>query len=564
MKLSAIQRDQLLRKASEETYDLIIIGGGITGAGIALDATLRGLKCILFEMQDFSAGTSSRSTKLVHGGLRYLKQLEFGLVREVGLERAVVYNNARHVVRAEKMLLPIIKNGSLGKLSSSLALSVYDFLADVEKSERRKMLSKKETLQAEPLLEESKLLGGGLYYEYRSDDARLTIEIMKTAAENGAKCFNYTKVTDFLYDENQDVISGVSISDIKSGENFQFKAKKIVNAAGPWVDKLRKIDGVVSGKRLQLTKGVHLVIEREKLKIQQATYFDVGDGRMIFAIPRNEIVYLGTTDTVYTNQIERPKVTSNDVSYILAACNRMFPSAQLKTEDVISTWAGLRPLIYEEGKSASELSRKDEIFYADSGLISIAGGKLTGYRKMAERIVDIVAKQLETETQVKYKACATELQKLSGGDFNCEKCLTKTLKETTEKLETFGLKEKFAKNLVFRYGSNCPGIIEKLEQIDNQHTNYSPKEKLILAELHYCVENEMVGTLSDFLVRRTGRLYFERQTILDHIEILNSELGLLLNLSESEKQMDLEEFQQEYDEVLQFHNKNIDEAVSTN
>lgn len=561
MKLSALNRTKNLANLSSQNFDLIIIGGGITGAGIALDASLRGLKCALFEMQDFSAGTSSRSTKLVHGGLRYLKQLEVSLVREVGLERAIVHRNARHVVRAEKMLLPIVKNGSLGKFSSSVGLAVYDFLADVKKSERRKMLSKKATVNAEPLLEKENLIGGGLYFEYRSDDARLTIEIMKSAVKHGAVCFNYTKVEDFIYkkdENNDDVIAGVKISDLINEKQLEISAKRVVNAAGPWVDKLRNIDGSLEGKRLQHTKGIHLVFDKEKLPVQQANYFDVGDGRMVFAIPREEIVYVGTTDTIYTAQIARPKVSKADVDYVLTAVNKMFPSANLKAEDIISTWAGLRPLIHEDGKSPSELSRKDEIFYSDSGLVSIAGGKLTGYRKMAERTVDVVVKSLKKQENLTFAACATEKERLSGGDFNCEKCLAKEIKATAEVLANYNLSEQKANRLVFKYGSNTAKVLEKLENLNAKYANLPTDEQLMIAELHYGIENEMVCNLSDFLVRRTGRLYFERPIIAKHLANLNTVLAETFAWNEAQKQASLADFMQEYDEVLTFFDKAVD------
>ncbi|MCL4118077.1 UNVERIFIED_CONTAM: hypothetical protein GTU68_062691 [Idotea baltica] len=558
MNLSAKNRSKLLQACKKETFDLIIIGGGITGAGIALDASLRGLKCALFEMQDFSAGTSSRSTKLIHGGLRYLKQLEIGLVREVGLERAIVHRNARHVVRAEKMLLPIIKNGSLGKFTSSIALSVYDFLADVEKVERRKMLSKHQTQKAEPLLNKENLLGGGLYYEYRSDDARLTIEVLKSATKHGAKCFSYTKVEDFTYSNETDTINGIVVNDLINQQKITINAKTVVNAAGPWVDKLRGIDGTVMGKRLQLTKGVHLVIEKETLPVKQACYFDVGDGRMIFAIPRNKVVYIGTTDTTYTAQIARPKISEADVLYILAAANKMFPTANLQVTDIISTWAGLRPLIHEDGKSPSELSRKDEIFISDSGLISIAGGKLTGYRKMAERTVDEVVKELEKTESNSFKQCATENELLSGGKFKDEAEFKALIQKITKQIASIDLTEADAANLVGKYGSNSPKIITILTGLSHDYNHYSSNLKLLVAELIYGVEHEMVLTLSDFIVRRTGRLYFERPEIIEYVEVLNSELATLLSLTAEQKNQSYTEFITEYNEVLEFHKEPID------
>ncbi|MEM6725751.1 MAG: glycerol-3-phosphate dehydrogenase/oxidase, partial [Bacteroidota bacterium] len=285
--LSALSRQERIQQLQKETFDILVIGGGITGAGIALDAAARGLRTALVEKEDFAWGTSSRSTKLVHGGLRYLKQLEIALVREVGLERAIVHQNAQHIVLPERMLLPIVEGGTLGKYSSSIGLKVYDWLAGVDRTEQRKMLSKKETLKAEPLLKEEGLKGGGIYYEYRTDDARLTIEVLKTAAEYGALPLNHAKAKGLLYDE-QGQVHGAQIHDEIGTTEFEIQAKIVINAAGPWVDELRQLDKEgVSGKRLHLTKGIHLVVAKEKLPIQQAVYFDVEeDNRMIFAVPR--------------------------------------------------------------------------------------------------------------------------------------------------------------------------------------------------------------------------------------------------------------------------------------
>jgi glycerol-3-phosphate dehydrogenase len=490
-------RTNTIQTIANQEFDLLIIGGGVTGCGIALDAALRGIKTLLVEKNDFASGTSSRSTKLIHGGLRYLKQLELKLVKDVGSERAIVYNNAMHIVRPEKMLLPIIKNGSLGKNSSSLGLLVYDILAGVKKKERRKMLSKEETLSHEKLLNESKLTGGGLYYEYRTDDARLVIELAKSAIHEGATCLNYAKAESFIY-SNEGLITGANIVDTITGNSFIVKAKTVVNACGPGVDLVRKSDQSLFGKRLQLTKGVHVVFPYEKMPLQQAVYFDVEDGRMIFAIPRDGITYVGTTDTVYNQDIDNPLASKTDVTYLINAVNNLFPSLDLKAEDLISSWAGLRPLIHEDGKSPSELSRKDEIIISKSGLISIAGGKLTGYRLMADKIVNLIQKQINPASPTK---CSTANYKLSGGNFSSEL----EIGTYVEKLQKeSGLDLTTIKKWVFRYGSNTPEIIKGYQ--DN-FKNVS--DGLLKAEIRYCIQKEMVQSVTDFAIRRSGMLFFD-------------------------------------------------------
>src|SRR5690606_22476796 len=307
------------------------IGGGITGAGIALDAAARGLKTALIEKDDFAFGTSSRSTKLIHGGLRYLKQLEFGLVKEVGSERAVVHRLAPHLVIPEKMLLPLSEKKGLGYWLTSIGLKLYDWLAGVKEEDRRRMLTKQQTLRYEPLLRKDDVKGGAIYAEYRTDDARLTIEIVKAAAAQGANMLSYCKANEFLYDHG--VIAGVKALDQLSGNEYQIKAKVVVNATGPWVDELRDINKSKEGKYLHLTKGVHIVVPHERFPVKQAIYFNVDDGRMIFAIPRGRITYIGTTDTFYEGDKDNVVATRQDAEYLVAAVNTSFPSVNLNVAD---------------------------------------------------------------------------------------------------------------------------------------------------------------------------------------------------------------------------------------
>lgn len=541
MSFSARNRTRYIQQLQEETFDLLVIGGGITGAGIALDAVARGLKVCLIEKADFASGTSSRSIKLIHGGLRYHKQLEFGIVREVGQERTILYKNAPHIVIPERMLLPIIEGGSLGKYSTSLGLYVYDRLAGVEKDERRNMLSKEKTLEQEPLLNTSILKGGGMYVEYRSDDARLCVEVMKTAVEKGALCVNYVAFNSFTHTVSNKV-NGANCTDMINNIHFHIKAKKIINACGPWVDELRKKDNSLHKKRLHLTKGIHIVIPKERLPIQQAVYFDVEDGRMIFAIPRGKKIYLGTTDTNYNEDKNFPYAHKEDVIYILNAANHMFPSAELKIEEVESTWAGLRPLIHEDGKSPSDLSRKDEIFISDSNLISIAGGKLTGYRKMAERSVNVVCKQLKIEEGRQFNPCATEFIKLSGG--HLEKYPNEYARDLQDDFKQFYLDDVL--DLVLKYGSNTEYILASAQ------TNF--KDNLLLAEAEYCLEYELTNNTSDFIIRRTGRLYFDRPQLAGCLDEINQYFNTQLNYSTEQAENNHQNFDKEYTRVVAFKN----------
>lgn len=501
MNFSGLNRKHFIQQLQQEELDLLIIGGGITGAGIALDSCLRGLRVGLVEMQDFSAGTSSRSTKLIHGGLRYLKQLDFKLVAEVGRERAIVYENAPHVTSSEKMLLPFYKSGTFGRYSTSIGLKLYDYLAGVKKTERRYMLDREETIKLEPYLMTDGLIGSGIYMEYKTDDSRLTIEIIKKAVEHGTIAVNYLKAEEFIY--RADKVIGVKVTDATDNQSFNIFAKVIINATGPWVDTLREMDNSKKDKALLLTKGVHLVFDKSRFIINDAIYFENSDRRMIFAIPRADKTYLGTTDTYYQDDLKNPRVTLEDSEYLLDAANKMFPLFNLKKEDIISSWAGLRVLIHEAGKSPSEISRRDEVFISDSGLISIAGGKLTGYRKMAEKVVDIVSKRLYREEGYPFIKSVTKKTTLSGGEVGGAEGFLLFRKEKIREGIDLGISYEDAVYLINKYGANVVKVYQLIK-------NYKPcgLPKTVYASLLYGLEAEMVIYPQDYFIRRTGELLF--------------------------------------------------------
>jgi glycerol-3-phosphate dehydrogenase len=539
-----LNRENNIQDLVNHSFDLLIIGGGITGAGIALDAASRGLKTALVEKDDFAFGTSSRSTKLIHGGLRYLKQLEFALVKEVGSERAIVHKLAPHLVVPEKMLLPLYEKRGLGYWLTSIGLKIYDWLAGVKPEDQRKMLTRQQTLGHEPLLRSDDVRGGAIYAEYRTDDARLTIEIMKLASAKGACVCNYVQVTDFIYE--QDKISGVKAINSITKEPLPIRATTVVNATGPWVDNLRWINNSRHGKSLHLTKGVHIVVPFHRLPVHQAIYFDVPDGRMIFAIPRGRITYLGTTDTDYKGDKDKVIASKQDVQYLLNAANETFPSTLLTLADVESSWAGLRPLIHEEGKSASELSRKDEIFESATGLISIAGGKLTGYRKMAERVVDKVV-ELNFSDQ-KFGECKTSTLTLPGGDFQNYGEVKKLETELAGRLGALNLRGNEATNLAHLYGRQALMLVDYLEN----HITENPESDLILAKAWFAIHYEMSIYPLDFIIRRSGLIFFNRPKIVRWINPVIDFFAKELNWSAGEKASQLAIVTEALEEVIKF------------
>jgi glycerol-3-phosphate dehydrogenase len=543
---SFFSRDIILKDLQAQTYDLIVIGGGITGAGIALDAASRGLKTALLEKNDFAFGTSSKSTKLIHGGLRYLKQLEFGLVKEVGSERAIVHALAPHLVVPEKMLLPLSEKKGLGYWLTSIGLMVYDWLAGVKAEDQRRMLTKHQTLKYEPLLKKDDVKGGAIYAEYRTDDARLTIEIIKQARKHGADILSYAKVHDFIYVD--DHVAGVICLDVFSGREITVTSNAIVNAAGPWVDELREVNKSKQGKRLHLTKGVHIVLPWDKLPVSQAIYFDVDDGRMIFAIPRGRTTYVGTTDTTYSGNKDQVLTRREDADYLINAVNATFPAVQLTVEDIESSWAGLRPLIHEDGKSASELSRKDEIFESATGLISIAGGKLTGYRKMAERVVNLIVKKYYQSKSL--RECHTHELKLADTNFNSDRDVRSYLDKVYNALKAHEFHYGNVRYLVETYGRQADRILEKFKMLLDVN---SPEMALIKAELWFTVHHEMVCTLSDFFVRRTGLLYFDVPRLKASKDSIALALQAYLNWDDARLQQEKNDLDQQLRTVTAFN-----------
>ncbi|HSY62100.1 MAG TPA: glycerol-3-phosphate dehydrogenase/oxidase [Cytophaga sp.] len=524
------QRQTLLEHATHTEFGLIVIGGGITGSGIALDAQTRGIPTLLIEMHDLASGTSSRSTKLIHGGLRYLKQLEFGLVKETGRERAVVHHLAPHITVPEPMLLPIIKGGSMPQWMASLGTWIYDLLAGVKKSESRQVLDKHATLEQEPLLAGARVTGGIHYYEYRTDDARLTMAVAHTAQTQGAVILTYTKVVELIYEAQ--TIVGVKATDTLSNKEYIFKGTEIVNAAGPWVDGIDAQDADIRKDKLLLTKGVHVVVDYSKFPIKQAAYFDVGDGRMVFAIPREGKTYIGTTDTKYSGNFEEPGIEESDKKYLIECVALVFPTVKLTVKDIESYWSGLRPLIRQkDSKSPSAISRKDEIFTSSTGLLSIAGGKLTGYRKMAERITDILAERLKNKYDI--DPCTTEKHMLYGGDIAKHGGLKAFVALKLPELTNEGIDVLTATRLIRLYGSNIEHYVAELHQIDARiASNGLPK--WLKAQLQYTIKHEFVCKPEDFIIRRTADFYFRRNEAEAYTSELISCMQILLGWTDQQ------------------------------
>jgi len=485
-------REATLAALPTADLDLLVVGGGITGAGVARDAALRGLAVGLVERTDWGAGTSSRSSKLIHGGVRYLEMGDVGLVRESATERAVLRRLAPHLAEPVRMVMPTYSRTSHAKLG--IGLWTFERIATVEADERHVMWDRDEALAAEPLLDGTRLHGAAVFTEYLTDDARLVLDTVKGAHVAGALCANHVEATEISGDV-------VALRDRLTDRVLRVRARAVVNAAGPWVDEVRRRAGALSGARLHLTKGIHLVVPHARLPVRHVVVMMAHDRRSAFAVPRDGITYLGTTDTDYGPPADHPAVERADADYLLDAAGRTFAAAAPRVTDVVTSWAGLRPLLHEEGKAPSEISRKDEIMTADSGLISIAGGKLTTHRRMAERVVDLVVRRLGRRTE----PCRTATVPLPSGGLAVDEIgtLARTLATRFPALGPHG-----GARLVRLYGAGCRDLLARAER-DPRAAETLPGTAVLRAEIEMVLDDEMALTLEDVLERRTRLLLFD-------------------------------------------------------
>jgi glycerol-3-phosphate dehydrogenase len=467
--------------------DLLVIGGGITGAAVARDAVLRGLRVAVVERADWAAGTSSRSSKMIHSGVRYLQQGDVGLVREAAAERQVLRRIAPHRTRDERFLMPTYGRAMHTKLG--LGLWTFEKIATVPAGERHAMWSRADTLAREPTLDGTRLYGAATFVEYLTDDARLVLDTVRGAHVAGALCANHAEVAALA--PGAGTIT-VTVRDTCTDRTVAARARVVVNAAGPWVDAVRGLAAATGGPRLHLTKGIHLVVRHERLPIAHIVVMQAPDRRPVFAVPCGAVTYLGTTDTDYGAPVLHPEITRADADYLLASANRTFAGPPLGHADIVSAWAGLRPLVHEEGKPPSEISRKDEILSAADGrFLSIAGGKLTTHRRMAERIVDLVCTRLGHQA-----ACRTDTVPLPGGWLDAPGFAAQAARVRAV------LPAAAADRLLWLYGADGDAVLA------HGTAPLAGHPAALRAEITHAIEHEMALTLEDVLERRTRLLLF--------------------------------------------------------
>jgi glycerol-3-phosphate dehydrogenase len=510
--LQCFNRPALKKHLEHGEYDLAVIGGGITGAGIARDAAMRGLKVALLEAQDFASGTSSRSSKMIHGGLRYLLSGELGVMKESVAERAAVHNIAPHL--AEKCHFIVTARSWAESIKLRIALSIYEYFGRVAKRDQHVIWSADELQRREPHLNTDGVYCALVYTEYLTDDARLTLATLRSAKDAGAVIANYYRVVNIAKQGELTTLHATSQLP-EDDSQITLKAKVVVNAAGPWVDHLCQQENPLQAPRLALSRGIHVVIPRDKLPVNHTVVMYAPDKRTIFAVPRGDTTYLGTTDEFYSKHEYWPAVYQRDVDYLLQTCRHYFPCNPLSNKDVVAVWSGVRPLVGNTDKKATEISRKDEIWEGPLGMLSIAGGKLSAYRAMAERVVDKV---------------------IALGAFDAAPCKTATT-PLPGGLKTSNTQDKdVPARLTQRYGFEAATLYDMGAELE--------------AEVSFAVLVEGAVRLEDYWVRRSRRAWFDLDAGMASLAPAASIMAQLLGWSKARQQ-------QEIDHCLDIHRTSL-------
>ena len=527
-----------------QTFDLLIIGGGATGTSAARDAALRGLSVALLEKNDFGSGTSSRSTKLFHGGLRYLEKFEFGLVREACRERELMLELAPHLAHPRPFIYLLYQGYHMmfkwlpaTLMMLNAGLTMYDTFSSNPRSRRHKMLNKEKLLAIEPYLNDEGLKGGGYYYDFLTDDGRYTIETIKAACDAGVLAANYVEVRGLVQENGR--ISGVEAVDTITGEEGVVRAKQVINTTGPWTDTIRFMEEGVNNKMLSPTKGVHIVLRKEDFPLNHAVFLQSPrDGRTVWPIPAldSDLVYVGTTDTYYGDSFDHVVATHEDIDYLLEVANYTIPGRNLGYEHIVGTWAGLRPLVKPQGNlAASSVSREHEIFVSPNGLLNIAGGKLTTSRVMGYQVIDKAIELLGENFGMRgFPQTSTDTEPLSGGDAG-------SIDQAKQLAVSVQLPENVKTRLLEHYGGNFTQLADIVAE--NPATARSlGNHNLTAAEVQYAVDDEMAMTVTDFFTRRASLFYWTQDGGLDTAEAVATEMGGLLGWDKNQQEQQISEY----------------------
>jgi glycerol-3-phosphate dehydrogenase len=539
VEFSPATRKANIERMKSDVFDIVVIGGGITGAGIARDAALRGLTVALVERNDFASGTSSKSARMVHGGLRYLENYQFGLVMSACAERYKLHKLAPRLVRPTAFTFPVFRKSRNGFLKIRLGMWLYDLMALFRNVGRHRMLRPQQVAALEPVVPQQELVGAAYYYDCLADDARLTLATIQSAHQYGALIANHAEVSGLLKDKGR--VTGINVVDRVCGEPFSVRARATVNATGVWADNIRRMDDSSAEKLIRANRGIHLVLPRSKLPINGAVAFTSPDGkRAMYAVPWGETAIIGTTDTDHPGDLDVVYATATEVESILLSTNHAFPGTGLTLDDIISTYAGLRPLLGDEEKAAYQVSRDHQIYESNSGLLSIAGGKLTTYRKMAEDLVDQASKKLETEFGIRAQSnTRSDQTPLVDITFDPEWELA-TLAESYHQFD-----DDILAHLVRVYGPACPTVLAFIEGNADMGSRIVPGLPYIRAEIPYAVRYEMALTLSDFMIRRTHIIHEDKKQGVGCMSDIAQVMAQHLGWSSEETEQQTEQYRRE-------------------
>jgi len=538
---SAADQGHAWERLPEGGFDLLVIGGGVTGAGIARDAALRGLSTVLVEKGDFGGGTSGASSRLVHGGLRYLETGDIRLVFEASAERRRLLGQAPHLVQPLPFLFPVFRGGDVGFRKLQAGMWLYDTLSLFRNIQRHRMLRRGSVLGMEPNLRREGLRGAARYYDAAVDDARLALATARGAAEAGASLFSRTRVTGFALGD-----AGIAAVEVarESQAPRTLYARAVVNATGPWLDRIREMADPGVAPRLRPTKGVHVVVDRQRVGNHHAIIFTSPvDGRVMFVLPWGDFTYIGTTDTDFGGDPGTARANQSDVDYLIASANGIYPEASLTVGDVVSTWAGVRPLLapaeaLKDGDVSESGTSREHIVWRDrSGLYNIGGGKLTTYRVMAKDAVDAVVRDLPEELRRRLDPPATADAPLPGGYARGWAALRDTVVREAGALD---ITESSAEILARSYGSRAATVLDMVRADPALATRITPERPFVRAQIVYAVRHEAARTLEDVLRRRTHIFYELRDGGIAVAESVAREMASVMRPAWNEHDIDRE------------------------